>query len=103
MWGPLVKRSVCRLCVCWCRRVQLCTDTGAGVYVCAGPGVCMCVHVCVKVVGVHRCVQAQVCTCVQVKRVGTCGHVHKRSCSCLLLQSSLASSLWGVWFFHPSS
>ena len=65
--------------VCWCRRVQLRTDTGAGMYVCAGPGVCLCVRVC------EGCGCAQVCARVQVKRVGACGHVHRgaapvRSC-----------------------
>lgn len=55
VWGPLVKRSVCR-----CRCVQVCTDTGAGMYVCAAAGV-----------RGHRCVQM----CVQVRCVGarSCG------------------------------
>lgn len=55
VWGPLVKRSVCR-----CRCVQVCTDTGAGMYVCAAAGV-----------RGHRCVQM----CVQVMCVGagSCG------------------------------
>ena len=56
--------------VCWCRRVQLRTDTGAGMYVCAGPGVCLCVHVCVKAVGVHRCVH--VCRSNVWERVDMC-------------------------------
>lgn len=84
VWGPLVKRSVCR-----CRCVQVCTDTGAGMYVCAAAGV-----------RGHRCVQM----CVQVRCVWARARaVYKRSCSCLPLQSSLASSLWGVWFLHLSS
>lgn len=57
LWGPLVKKSVCR-----CSCVQVCADVGAyrgeGMYVCAGAGVCRCVHVCTG------------CGCVQVS-VGT--------------------------------
>lgn len=99
--------------VCGHRCVQMCVQLHAGLYRCVKVyiqvqvQVCACVYMCVRLwvhAGVCRSVQAQVCTRVQVRCVWARAHVvHKRSCSCLPLQSSLASSLWGVWFLHLSS